>query len=88
MSQIETGILSFAPKGYILAKDGEKFGGNTRIFVIVHMYGEVISKWANAASTRDGKETFLHWFRKKHPNIVPPFQGNIYVFRERKALPI
>ena len=88
MSQIEDGILSFTPKGYVLAKDGEKFGGSTRIFTIVNMYSEIISKWATAASTQDGKETFLHWFKKRHPNVVPPFRGKIYVFRERKALPI
>ena len=84
---METGILSFAPKGYILAEDGEKFGGNTRIFAVVNMRGEVVTKWANAVSTKDGKETFLHWFRGKYPNIVPPFRGNIVIFRERKALP-
>ena len=87
MSQVEIGILSFAPKGYIFAEDGEKFGGNTRIFAVVNMRGEVVTKWANAVSTKDGKETFLHWFRGKYPNIVPPFRGNIVIFRERKALP-
>ena len=88
MSQVEIGISSFTPKGYILAKDGEKFGGNTRIFAVVNMRGEVVTKWANAASTQDGKETFLHWFVRKHPNVNPPFRGNIFIFRERKALPV
>ncbi len=85
MSRVETGILSFAPKGYILAKDGEKFGRNTKIFAITNMYGEIITKWANAVSTQDGKETFLQWFKKRYPNVVPPFRGNVFIFR--KALP-
>ncbi len=84
---VEVGILSFAPKGYALAKDGEKFGRNTRIFAIVNMRGEAVPHWANAVSTQDGKKTFLHWFRKKYPNIVPPFRGDIVIFRERKTLP-
>lgn len=87
MPQVEIGLLSFAPKGYILAKDGERFEGNTRILAIVNMYGEVIRKWANAASTQDGKETFLHWFKRRYPNVVPPFRGDIFIFRERKTLP-
>lgn len=81
-------LLPLAPKGYVLAKDGEKFGGNTRIFAIVNMYSQVLSKWANATSTQDGKETFLRWFKKKYPHVVPPFRGNIAIFQERKALPI
>ena len=87
MPQVEIGILSFVPKGYSMTKDGEKFGGNERIFAIVNMGGEIVKKWANAASTQDGKETFLHWFKVIYPRVVPPFRGNIFIFRKRKTLP-
>jgi len=85
VSQIEIGLLSFAPRGYSLTKDGEKFGSNERVFAVVNMRGEVVKKWAYAASTEDGRETFLHWFRTTYPRVNPPFRGNVFIFRKRKA---
>lgn len=87
MLVIEVGIMSFVPKGYFLAEDGEEFGGNIRIFAITNIRGQVISKWAKAASARDGKRTFLEWFKREYPYIVPPYRGNIHIFREKASSP-
>jgi len=86
MPQVEIGILSFAPKGYTLAKKGERFGGNTSVFVVVNMGGRPLTHWMNAVSHPDGIRTFLEWFSKDYPRLVPPFRGDIYIFWERKAL--
>lgn len=85
MPEIETGLLSIAPKGYILAGDEEKFGGNTRIFAITNMRGWVVTKWANAATTRDAKQSFICWFKNQYPGVNPPFRGNVFIFRKREG---
>lgn len=83
MPGVEVGILYLAPNGYVLAEDGEKFGGNTRIFAVTCIRGKTITHWANAVSTQDGKRSFLEWFKLEYRDIVPPFRGKVYIFKKK-----
>ncbi len=68
----------------IAAKPGEKFGERTEILASLTRYGETVSHICCAMSTEDGKQTYFHWFRAKHPNLPPPRLNDIQIFYKKR----